>query len=90
MVSLGVSNCSCRLATFADIPIIGVLPGGKHEVGKIDERAKHNQESSMKLNEKTEANLLEAQEKVEALQGQGLSADAELPRKSSVGDAREQ
>lgn len=40
----------------------GVIPGGKHAVGKIDERAKHNKEQAMKRNEKAEANLLEAKD----------------------------
>lgn len=40
----------------------GVLPGGKHAVGKIDERAKHNKEQAMKRNEKAEKNLLEAKQ----------------------------
>lgn len=57
-------------------------------MGKIDERAKHNKESAMKMNEQAEANLLEAKEKADALSEQGLSADAELPRKSSVGDSQ--
>lgn len=40
----------------------GVLPGGKHAVGKIDERAKHNKEQAAKRNEKAEKNLLEAKQ----------------------------
>lgn len=35
----------------------GVLPGGKHEVGKIDERAKHNKEATLKRQSKVEENL---------------------------------
>ncbi|KAI7462227.1 hypothetical protein KC351_g16451, partial [Hortaea werneckii] len=53
----------------------GVLPGGKHEVGKIDERARHNKESAMKMNEKAEGRLLEAKEKGEELEQQGIGAD---------------
>ena len=64
----------------------GVLPGGKHQVGKIDARAKHNKESAMKYNEKAEANLLEAKEKDEQLRQKGLSAESVLSRKSSVGE----
>lgn len=40
----------------------GVLPGGLHAVGKIDERAKHNKELAMKRNRKSEENLREARE----------------------------
>lgn len=40
----------------------------------------------MKMNEQAEANLLEAKEKGDALREQGLSADTELPKKSSVGE----
>lgn len=68
----------------------GVLPGGKHEVGKIDERAKHNREGAMKLNEKTEENRAEAKEKADALHEQGLSAEDNLPRKSHVPESRGQ
>lgn len=60
--------------------------GGKHEVGKINQRARHNKESAMKMNEQAEANILEAKEKVDELREQGLSANADLPRKSSVGE----
>lgn len=58
-----------------------VLPGGKHEVGKIDERAKQNKESAMKMNERAEANLLEAKEKSEELGKDGLSADSIVSEK---------
>ena len=68
----------------------GVLPGGKHEVGKINERSKQNKESATKLNEQAEANLLEAKEKADELKEEGLSADGELPKKSSVGEAQTQ
>jgi len=40
----------------------GVLPGGLHTVGKIDERAKHNSGLAMKRNQKAEENLREARE----------------------------
>lgn len=40
----------------------GVLPGGLHAVGKIDERAKHNKELAMKRDRKAEENLREARE----------------------------
>ncbi|KAF2724205.1 nucleic acid-binding protein [Polychaeton citri CBS 116435] len=56
----------------------GVLPGGKHEVGKIDARAKKNKESAMKLNEKAEENLLQAREKGEQLRQKGLGTDSAL------------
>jgi len=39
----------------------GVLPGGKHEVGKIDARAKHNKEAALKMQGQAEANLKHAQ-----------------------------
>jgi len=56
----------------------GVLPGGKHEVGKIDERAKHNKEKAMRLEEKAEENLLEAKEKREEVREQSnVSANAD-------------
>ena len=58
-----------------------VLPGGKHEVGKIDERAKQNKESAIKMSGQAEANLLEAKEKSEDLGAQGLSADEEVSGK---------
>lgn len=38
----------------------GVLPGGEHAVGKIDERAKHNKEKTMRLKKKAENNTLDA------------------------------
>lgn len=44
---------------------MGVLLGGKHAVGGIDERAKHNKEQAMKRNEKAERNLLQAKEVAE-------------------------
>jgi hypothetical protein len=39
----------------------GVLPGGKHEVGKIDARAKHNKEAALKMQGQAKANLKRAQ-----------------------------
>lgn len=84
---LGLASLPSRQAL---TPHVGVLPGGKHEVGKIDERAKHNKESAMKMSEQAEANLLEAKDKADALQDQGLSANTELPRKASVGDSHVQ
>lgn len=56
----------------------GVLPGGKHEVGKINERAKHNKEKAMKFDAKAEDRLLEAKEKGEQLERQGLGSDSAL------------
>ena len=53
----------------------GVLPGGKHEVGKIDERARHNKGQAMRMNEKAEENLMEAKEKGEELEERGVGAD---------------
>ncbi|KAK5129406.1 hypothetical protein LTR08_003293 [Meristemomyces frigidus] len=41
----------------------GVLPGGRHEVGKIDERAKHNKARAMRFSGKAEGNAAEAREK---------------------------
>ena len=56
----------------------GVLPGGKHEVGKIDDRAKHNKEMAMKFDAQAEDRLLEAKEKGEELERQNLGADSVL------------
>jgi hypothetical protein len=54
----------------------GVLPGGKHHVGPINERAKHNKEKADALNEKAEENLLEAREKAKELEEEkGVGAD---------------
>lgn len=50
----------------------GVLPGGKHEVGKIDERAKHNKQSAMRMQEKAQENAAEAHEKEVELERDGL------------------
>lgn len=54
----------------------GVLPGGKHEVGKIDARAKHNKEAAIKRQEQTEANLKRSQELKKGLDAQGISSDS--------------
>ena len=51
----------------------GVLPGGRHEVGKINERALKNKEKATKLRDQAEANLLEAKEKGEELESQGIN-----------------
>ncbi|KAF2160559.1 hypothetical protein M409DRAFT_28943 [Zasmidium cellare ATCC 36951] len=56
----------------------GVLPGGKHEVGKIDERAKHNKGKAMKFDTQAEDRLLEAKEKGEELERQNLGSDSAL------------
>lgn len=62
----------------------GVLPGGKHEVGRIDERARHNKGRATKLDRKAQENLLEAEEKGRGLEQQGVGADplssATIPR----------
>ena len=52
----------------------GVLPGGEHEVGKIDARAKKNKQSAMKLEEKAVRNLAEAERKGEELGSRGLES----------------
>jgi len=54
----------------------GVLPGGKHEVGKIDARAKHNKEAAIKRQEKTAANLKRSQELKKTQDAQGISSDS--------------
>lgn len=64
--------------------------GKRDPVGKIDKRAKRNKESAMKMNEQAEANLLEADRREEELKEEGLSAEAELPRKSSAGKSQVQ
>lgn len=56
----------------------GVLPGGKREVGKINERAQRNKGKAMKWEARAEENILEAMEKGEELREQGLSADSKL------------
>ncbi|GAB7324640.1 hypothetical protein MBLNU13_g08523t1 [Cladosporium sp. NU13] len=54
----------------------GVLPGGKHEVGKIDARAKHNKEAAIKRQEQTAANLKRSQELKKDQDAQGISSDS--------------
>lgn len=56
----------------------GVLPGGQHEVGKIDQRAKHNKASAMKLDTQVEDWLREAKEKREELERQNVGSDSAL------------
>ena len=56
----------------------GVLPGGKHEVGKINERARENQRKAMKDEAKAEANLEEADRVGEVLRQRGLEAQSEV------------
>ncbi|KAK3724478.1 hypothetical protein LTR37_001102 [Vermiconidia calcicola] len=55
----------------------GVLPGGKHEVGKINERAQRNKGVAVKREEQAVENLLKAKEKGEELGREGLSAERE-------------
>lgn len=55
----------------------GVLPGGKHEVGKINDRAQHNKSKAMRRQAHAEADLLEAKEKGERLEKEkDLGADS--------------
>ncbi|KAK5168961.1 uncharacterized protein LTR77_006270 [Saxophila tyrrhenica] len=54
----------------------GVLPGGKHEVGKINERAQANKDKTAKRQAQTEENLAEADRKGEELAEQGLEAES--------------
>ena len=58
----------------------GVLPGGKHEVGKINERAQRNKDKAVKREKQAERNILEAKEKGEELERQGLGSDSVLPK----------
>ena len=58
----------------------GVLPGGKHEVGKINERAERNKGKAMKMKKQAEKNILEAKEKDEELEKRGLASDSVLPK----------
>ena len=54
----------------------GVLPGGQHAVGKIDERAKRNKGSAVKLEERARGNLREAREREDGIrEKKGVSAD---------------
>lgn len=43
----------------------GVLPGGKHAVGKIQERAQGNKQKAVRRNERAEKNLLQAKQVAE-------------------------
>lgn len=54
----------------------GVLPGGKHKVGKINERAQGNKGKALKFEAQAEENLEEAREKGEELAEQGLEAES--------------
>lgn len=55
-----------------------VLPGGKHEVGKINDRARHNKEKAIEMDERAEDHLLEANEKSEELQDKNLDTESVL------------
>ena len=62
----------------------GVLPGGKHEVGKINERAQKNKSKAMELDAQAEENLLEAKELEEELQTErDLGARTVVPKQSA-------
>lgn len=56
----------------------GVLPGGNEEVGGINERSQHNKGKAMKFEEQAEERLLEAKEKGEQLEREGLGSDSAL------------
>lgn len=61
-------------------------PDGKHEVGKINERAKKNKERAMKLDAQAEKNLLEAKELEEELQTEKeFGAKTIVPKQGSLG-----
>lgn len=55
-----------------------VLPGGKHEVGKINDRSMHNKEKAMKRDDAVEDHLLDAKEKREALKERNLGTESVL------------
>jgi small subunit ribosomal protein S17 len=55
-----------------------VLPGGKHEVGKINDRAQHNKGKQIKRDALAEDRLLEAKEKREALEERDLGTESVL------------
>lgn len=55
-----------------------VLPDGTHEVGSINERAKHNKEKAMKRDDLAEDHLLDAKEKGEELEEQDLGTKSAL------------
>ena len=44
----------------------GVLPGGRHEVGNIDERAKLNKARAARFSGKAEGNVAEVKENMES------------------------
>ncbi len=54
----------------------GVLPGGKHAVGKINERAQGNKGKTLKYEAQAVENLAEAGEKGEESAEQGLDAES--------------
>ncbi|EME42655.1 hypothetical protein DOTSEDRAFT_89986 [Dothistroma septosporum NZE10] len=56
----------------------GVLPGGLHEVGKINPRAKYNKQKAMKYEAQAVENLAEAKEKEKQLEQRGLGSDSAL------------
>jgi hypothetical protein len=58
----------------------GVLPGGKHEVGPINERAKHNKEATIKRHEQTMANLKRSQELKKEMDSRGVSSDSNFEK----------
>lgn len=57
----------------------GVLPGGKHEIGRIDERAAKNKGKAIEERKKTEENFLKAKEKGEALEKEGIPTPSKAP-----------
>lgn len=59
----------------------GILPGGKQEVGKINERASANKARKMKFDAQAEDNMLEAKEKGEELEREGLATTTFMPSK---------
>jgi hypothetical protein len=58
----------------------GVLPSGKHEVGPINERAKHNKEAAIKRHEQTMANLKRSQESKKEMDSRGVSSDSNFEK----------
>lgn len=54
----------------------GVLPGGKHAVGKVDERARDNMEKVVVLEKKAEDDILDAQGRPEKLRKNVLGVDS--------------
>ena len=58
----------------------GDLPGGKHEVGKIGERAKFNKEKAVRLEAEAVENLVEADLKEEEVnKNPGVSSGSTVP-----------